>query len=192
MINSFLIYRSHTETDHRTFQRDIALRLLRIPLSYARKQLTNIITTGQRPIEVPKAHHEYIKMNRGYCKGRKGCGATSQPRGKKDFLKDININTVGRRPGRTVWGCKQCAVNYCKIRDYWLALPGYIDSAITGANGAFSLVQKEDKKGPVESSNLSVSTTTNLRKSQASGLIVHASPTGLQHLLPSQALAVPY
>ena len=89
-------------------------------------------------------------MGRGYCKGRKGYKIISQPRGKHNVLKDVNINTLGRRPGRTTWGYKQCGINYCKTRECWLALPGHGDTAVIGVNGAFSLVQKEDNERPTE------------------------------------------
>ena len=95
--------------------------------------------TGQKPIQILKAHHDYIKMDKGYCKGRKGCGASSQPQGNNNVLKDANINTIGHRPRRTVWGCKQYSINCCKIRECWLALPNHEDTAIAGANGALLL-----------------------------------------------------
>ena len=136
MVNSFLICRLYTHYDHRIFQREIALRLLRVPLSYGRRQALRVIISGQRPTEVPKAYHNYIKMNQNYCKGRKGCKGTSQLRGKNNVLGDADINTLGRRSTRTVWGCEQCGLNYCKIRECWLALPGHEDTAIIGANGA--------------------------------------------------------
>ena len=140
VVNSFLICRSYTESSHRTFQRDIALRLLRVPLSYDRQRAFNVTTANQKPTQILKTHHEYIKMDRSYCKGRKGCGASSQRRGKNNVLKDADINTLGRKPGRTVWGCKQCGLNCCKKRECWLALPRHEDTAISGANKAFPLV----------------------------------------------------
>ena len=44
VVNSFFIYRSYIESNHRTLQREIALRLLRVPLSYCRQRALNVIT----------------------------------------------------------------------------------------------------------------------------------------------------
>ena len=166
VVNSFLIYRSSNNLDHRTFQREIALRLLQLPLSYGRKQLLRLLTTGQKPIQISRNHHEYVKMDRGYCRGKKGCKGSTQPssRGKRYVLGDVDVNTIGHRPGRTVWGCKQCSVNCCKIRECWLALPDHGDTAITGAYTAFPLVEKEDNEKRSNQSNSRVSNSTKLDK----------------------------
>ena len=91
-------------------------------------------------------------MNRRYYKSKKGCGGITQllNKRKRDVLRDVDINIIGYRSGRTVWGCKQYGLNYYKRREYWLVLPRYEDTAVTGANRAFSLVQKEDNERPTD------------------------------------------
>ena len=49
VVNSFLICRPYLDSDHRTFQREIALRLLRIPLSYGRERASRVIIIDQKP-----------------------------------------------------------------------------------------------------------------------------------------------
>ena len=96
-------------------------------------------------------------MNRGNCKGKKGYGGSTHPKHNRYVLGDVDMNIIGHRSGRTVWGYKQCDVNCCKKRECWLALPGYTeDTAIAGMNGATLLVEKEDNRSTdqIDSSTL--------------------------------------
>ena len=74
----------------------------------------------------------------------------------------MDINTIGYRSGRTVWGCKQCGVNYYKRRECWLALPKYKETAITGMNEAFLLVGEGDNR-MTDQSDSGTSNLTNFR-----------------------------
>ena len=81
---------------------------------------------------------------------------------KKYVLRDVDINTIDHKSGRTIWGCKQCGVNYCKKRECWLALPRHKETAISGVNRAFPLVEREDNKA-VNPSDSSILNLTNFR-----------------------------